>query len=94
MAPRSMQATAVGIFYILEGSGNLFFSFFPPFMDTSTALTVFAAVSVGGNIVGLIIMIVLQNKLDLGLKRSSYIDSARPDVLAFNVHFPHISKYF
>ena len=65
-----MQATAMGIFYLLEGSGNVFFVFLPHVIDTSTALSVFVAVGVIANTVGLILLIALEKTLDLGLKTS------------------------
>ena len=72
MAPRSMQGTAMGIFYFLEGSGNLIYLLpvylLPPLSKApGTAKTLFWTTGVAGNTIGLLLLIFVHRKFNLGL---------------------------
>lgn len=71
MAPRSMQGTAMGIFYFLEGSGNLIYllpwHFLPPLSDVPTAKMLFWSTGIAGNIAGLTLFVFLHQKFNLVL---------------------------
>jgi len=71
-APRSLQGTAMGMFYLIEGIGQTLFllvaEYIPSFGNNSSAKWLFGCVGVGGNIIGLTMLVIANRSVRLELR--------------------------
>lgn len=70
-APRSLQGTVMGMFYLLEGAGQALFIvvalYLPTLGNNSASKWLFGCVGIGGNLVGSLLLFVANKKVGLGL---------------------------
>ena len=73
-APRSLQGTAMGMFYLLEGLGQTLFmgvaSTVLSFANNSTSKWIFGCIGVGGNAVGILLLVLAEKTIGLGLNKT------------------------